>query len=227
MPRFRDIPQFTRQATYAVDIPWGYFVQHYVKEVTEGRLDVNPAFQRGYVWTQAQQVRYVEFILRGGATGRNIYCNDPTWMKIRKMDDPNYVLVDGKQRVDAVLSFLNNEFKVFGHFYHEFEDKLSMTGASFRWHVNDLATHEEVLQWYLDLNVGGTVHSDDEINKVREMLARKEQYVRPDAETLKEQAGFNRQAIVVALQKQEEEEKAREEARRAAPPAPTKRGRRK
>jgi hypothetical protein len=36
--------------------------------------------------------------------------------------------------------------------------------------VNDLKTREEVLQWYLDLNSGGVVHTEEELNRVREML---------------------------------------------------------
>ncbi len=36
--------------------------------------------------------------------------------------------------------------------------------------VNDLLTREEVLQWYIDLNTGGTDHTDEEINRVKEML---------------------------------------------------------
>jgi len=79
------------------------------------------------------------------------------------------VLVDGKQRLNAVLRFLRNEIPAFGHFYREFKDKLSMTGPSFRWHVNDLKGKKAVLNWYLELNAGGTVHTDAELDKVRTM----------------------------------------------------------
>ena len=36
--------------------------------------------------------------------------------------------------------------------------------------VNDLKTEKEVLQWYIDMNAGGTPHSSEEIQRVREMI---------------------------------------------------------
>ncbi len=36
--------------------------------------------------------------------------------------------------------------------------------------VNDLKTEREVLQWYVDMNAGGTPHTSDEIEKVRKMI---------------------------------------------------------
>ena len=42
-------------------------------------------------------------MLRGGASGMNIYTNCPGWMSGSHGD---FVLVDGKQRVDAVCKFL-------------------------------------------------------------------------------------------------------------------------
>lgn len=168
--RFREIPQYTRWATYGVDVGWSYLKTHLKLQVEEYGLDLDPDFQRGYVWTPEQKVRYVEFILRGGAGGREIQTNHPEWNR-SFMGGP-YVLVDGKQRLNAVISFLDNDFPVLGgHYYSDFEDRPNMTTARFRWNVNDLATREEVLQWYIDLNTGGTVHTSDELEKVRTMIA--------------------------------------------------------
>ena len=36
--------------------------------------------------------------------------------------------------------------------------------------VNDLQTKEEVLKWYLQVNDGGTPHSKEEIDKVKQMI---------------------------------------------------------
>jgi hypothetical protein len=36
--------------------------------------------------------------------------------------------------------------------------------------MTDSKTRAEVLQWYLDLNTGGVVHTDEEIAKVERML---------------------------------------------------------
>lgn len=57
----------------------------------------------------------------------------------------------------------------FGTKYSEFSDKLP-TEVSFSININDLATREEVLRWYLQLNEGGTPHSPEELEKVRLLL---------------------------------------------------------
>ena len=80
-----------------------------------------------------------------------------------------FYLVDGKQRLQAVRLFLNNKIKAFGYYYNEYEDELHLIGPDFLINVNDLATREEVLQWYLDLNSGGVVHTEEELNKVKKI----------------------------------------------------------
>jgi hypothetical protein len=166
-PRFRDVPQFTKDAPYAVDVDWGY-LKHHIN--SQDNLDLDPDFQRGHVWSPEKQVAFVEFALRGGTSARNLYFNCPGFGLGRR---GGYVLVDGKQRLTAALDFLADKVQVFGGYtFSDFTDKLRMTGPSFRWHVNDLKTRAEVLQWYLDLNTGGVVHTTKEIEKVKRLLAK-------------------------------------------------------
>lgn len=39
-----------------------------------------------------------------------------------------------------------------------------------RLNVNNLKTEKEVLQWYIDMNVGGTPHTLEEIERVKKMI---------------------------------------------------------
>lgn len=82
------------------------------------------------------------------------------------------VCVDGLQRLIALRRFLNNELKVFGFLLKDFEDKDNMLRriGLLRFNINNLQTREEVLQWYLDFNTGGTVHSQEEIDRVKKLL---------------------------------------------------------
>jgi hypothetical protein len=170
--RFQGIPQFTRHPGYAVDQSWDDLNLTIEKYVKDYGLDLNPDFQRGYVWTPEQQTRFIEYGLKGGQSGRSIYFNHPNWNTGIKREPKKFVIVDGKQRLEAVLAFLRNEVPIFGgHYYRDFEDSMNWVRHNFRFHINDLKTRAEVLQWYLDLNSGGTVHSDDELNRVRALLA--------------------------------------------------------
>lgn len=167
VPYFRDIQKFTKTSSYHIDLDWQAVEGWLKKQEREIGLDLNPEFQRDHVWSVEQQVRYVEFVLRGGKSSRDIYFNSPSYGEV-DYDSP-LILVDGKQRLRAVECFLKNEIPAFGHFFEKYGDNLPVW-ASFSVNINDLKTYKEVLQWYLDINSGGVVHTQEEIEKVRKLL---------------------------------------------------------
>lgn len=79
--------------------------------------------------------------------------------------------VDGLQRATSIIRFVENEIKVFGHYYNEYEDSPRMN-QGIRVNINQLATRKAVLQWYLEYNAGGTVHTEEELNRVQELLTK-------------------------------------------------------
>jgi len=170
MVKFRNIPRFTDGGHYKVNMAWEDLENTLTRYANRGQglggLDMDPDFQRGHVWTREKQIAYVEYIIKGGNSSKDIYFNNPTWQGSYKADT---ILVDGKQRIAAALAFLHNEIPAFGHYYREYEDSLP-THVDFVFHINELKTRKEVLQWYLDLNSGGVVHTDEELNKVRRLI---------------------------------------------------------
>lgn len=147
---------------YRVDMPWDMIFEF----INKHNFNINPDFQRDYVWDTKNKTKYIEHILKSGPSGKEIYFNHPGWMKDFEGEG---VLVDGKQRINAVLEFLNNMIPAFGYYFDEFEDKLPFTVATFSVHINDLKDKKDVLQWYLDLN-SGVPHNRSDIKKVEEML---------------------------------------------------------
>jgi hypothetical protein len=166
MAKFSDIPKLTKAANYRVNADWK-FLEETLEHWADHNLNLDPDFQRGHVWTEEQQIKYVEFCLRGGQSAREILFNQAGWMIDFRGE---MVLVDGKQRLQAVRRFMNNEIPVFGHYFKEYEDRIPSSYGYFIFCVNDLNTRDEVLQWYLEFNTGGTPHTQDEIDKVKEML---------------------------------------------------------
>lgn len=165
--RFRNIKKFTGQPNYMVHIPLDS-VEEWCNKRTCGPVpDLDPDFQRGYVWTQNQKEKYIEYILRGGIHANIILFNHPGWMGDFQGD---FVLVDGKQRLDSVIGFMNNKVKAFGYYFNEFEDQMPTMQYCLQIGVNNLQTRLEVLEWYLELNTGGTVHTEKDINKVIELI---------------------------------------------------------
>lgn len=181
-PRFQNIPKFLHGGSYAVDVEAGYLRQWLggVLKIEGEKLDLDPDFQRGHVWTQDQQSRYIEYLIRGGQGSRTLYWNHPCWTGLgrgKNCDLPNdLVIVDGKQRLTAVLDFLDDKVPVFGYVLSEWADPHAVikrhSGIAFKMHVNNLQTRAQLLQWYLDLNSGGTIHTSEEIDRVRSLLDR-------------------------------------------------------
>ena len=130
---------------------------------------MNPDFQRGHVWTEQQQIAFIEYFLKGGKSGKVIYFNHPHWGRYQE-NDMNMVCVDGLQRLTAIRRFINDEIRAFGGLYSEFEDTPRMIKNGIKFNVNDLQTKAEVLQWYLDMNYTGTPHTEEELDRVRKLL---------------------------------------------------------
>lgn len=167
--KYLDIKQITI-AHYSVDVPWQFLNNWLNKDLPKGGVDLNPDFQRDYIWTRQQKIDYIEWIMRGGRSGRDIYFNCPGWMHSFKGP---MVIVDGKQRLNTALEFLDNKIKVYGHYLNEYEDKdvlLRSITLDFKFHINDLDNREDVLQWYIDMNTGGTIHTTKEIENVKKLL---------------------------------------------------------
>ena len=164
--KLTDIPQFTRCPGYRISVEWG-LLTHAINRYLADGLDMDPDFQRGHVWTSEQQTAYVEYALRGGVSGREVYFNCPGWTAGRRR---GFVLVDGKQRLTAVQGFLEDRVRAFGLLYSEFEDRLSGIDPCFFINVNDLPTRSQVLRWYLEMNTGGVVHTPEEIARVEALL---------------------------------------------------------
>jgi hypothetical protein len=195
--KFQDIKMLVNSGSYEINSPMGSLPYNIDRYIEEYGLNLCPDFQRGHVWTRDQQIAYMEFFLRGGMTGRTIYFNHPNWMSLRRIQPGEYnemVCVDGLQRITAILLFVQGGLPAFGHYVnpmtnknpHElkhlpkvevgpgpfFEDwvRMARAGDNFKINVNNLKTEEEVLKWYLELNSGGTPHTEAELNKVRKML---------------------------------------------------------
>lgn len=164
---FNEIKKFPH-CNYHVDIEWGMLELHIKRSEAADGLNLNPEFQRVHRWTEQQQSKYCEYVLKGGLSGKEIYLNCPGWETGGK--EGPYVLIDGKQRIQAVRMFLKDKIKVFDHYYSQFSGRLRTTTARFSWNVFALDCYDEVLEWYVEFNAGGTPHTPEELQIVKEMI---------------------------------------------------------
>lgn len=160
---FRDLPSY-RVPLYSIDMPL-LSLKEWLTSMEEWMgLSLNPPFQRGYVWTNEQKSRYVEYLLSVGYSGIELHWNCPGWsiMPTGAME-----IVDGKQRLSAVLDFLNNKIAAFGYNFSQMDGKPHIH-ARFKIKIADFEDPLDVANWYLALNTGGTYHTEEDIKIARD-----------------------------------------------------------
>jgi hypothetical protein len=167
MVKLSDIPQLTATAQYHINVHLVRFRQYFEDLDKDYGLILDPDYQRDYVWTEAQQIAFVEYILKGGRTS-DILFNSPGWGKPGYEGAP-IEIVDGKQRLNALFLFVDNKIKAFGYLWSEFDVSVGrVINVDIR--INGLSTRKELLKWYLELNSGGTVHTVEELDKVKKLM---------------------------------------------------------
>lgn len=143
--------------------------------VEEFACDLDPDYQRGRVWTMEQQQNFIGFLLEGGVSHPVIINQGENFGGVD--GEGSTEVLDGKQRISACMDFTNKEIgaKLTDGRVIQFDEldtySLRMLrmqiGMTFR--VVGLS-RVEALRWYLKLNRGGTVHSNEEINRVQLLL---------------------------------------------------------
>jgi hypothetical protein len=120
---------------------------------------VLPPFQRQAVWTLEQKKRFIESVWLELPIGSYAY-NYPNEFQHRT----THWLIDGQQRVTAILEYVAGEFEVFGHRY---PDLVQPEQFQFENHVfAAIVTHEtdeaRLAEIYDRLAYGGTPHDPKE-----------------------------------------------------------------
>jgi hypothetical protein len=164
--KFREIPQFPF-SSYHIHVSLKYLKFTLDRWNDEGsKLILDPSYQRGYVWTVEQKTNYIEYLLRGGKAGLQIFFNNPTWMD--SFNQPTE-LFDGKQRLSAALGFLDDKIPAFETYYSEFEDKL-FHDVGLEFYVFKIKSRRELLEAYIGFNTGGSVHTEKDLAPAYEEL---------------------------------------------------------
>ncbi len=131
-------------------------------------LDVD--FQRDLVWTQKQKEELIKSLIRGLPIG-SFFIN-----KNFESPEVDYVLYDGKQRLDAIKSFLSGEFPIHVNDKEYYlkdlpkADVYSITNARISVIESNISTMEELIEYYITINTAGRNHTEGDIEKARELL---------------------------------------------------------
>lgn len=148
-------------------------VDRLIEMYEENELILDPAYQRDFVWTTDQKRHYIKNLFEDKA--------EITPTIVEYYDDTQtyvYEVLDGKQRIKALIDFYNNEFDVEGLYYKDLtaEDqfffthhKVVYTRVMNRANSSDLKL-ETKIQLFLEINLLGTRMSDEDLAKAQALL---------------------------------------------------------
>lgn len=128
---------------------------------TSGRLELRPSFQRKEVWNPAARIMLIDTILREVPMPKMFL-----WNEIRNEQTYRQV-IDGQQRISAILAFLRDEFALDEPYSGEFAGK--------KFSELPIKVRNKILQYKIDYNeaIG---FSEEE---VREVYSRVNKYSLP------------------------------------------------
>src|SRR5690606_11984640 len=130
-----------------------------------GKLTIQPEYQRNYIYADGKRdVAVIESILKGYPIGL-IYFN--------KVDDNNFEVLDGQQRITSIGRFVTNKFAIkddngneqlFGGFALDKKNKILNTKLLI---YECEGTESEIKEWFRTINIAGVpLNSQELLNAV-------------------------------------------------------------
>jgi hypothetical protein len=136
-----------------------------------------PDYQRSLVWDLENKQNLIYAIMNGSPIGEFIFSRKTIDTKDNYYHE--WIIIDGQQRINTLREFVTNKFQdKDGRFYKDysyremiylFEDFDNFTAS----YIQDLTELEQV-KIYLSKNLGGVVHTDKEIQRAKDYLAKLE-----------------------------------------------------
>lgn len=130
-------------------------------------INMNPDYQRDLVWTLDDKVSLIDSMFNHIDIGKFVLIPLPF-----KKDDNGYEILDGKQRLSAIVDFYEGRFKYRGRTYHElsYKDRNFFTSRSISWaETQRELTDEMKYRYFLKLNTTGRPQDPKHIMHVRSL----------------------------------------------------------
>lgn len=130
-------------------------------------VDMDPDYQRGLVWGAEDKERLIDSIFNQVDIGKFVFRRLPF-----QSGKPGYEIVDGKQRLNALVEFVSDGFPCRGRYWSELSqfDRNFLEAHPIAYaELQEGLTRPQVLQTFLRLNTGGRPMDPAHLQKVAEM----------------------------------------------------------
>ena len=128
--------------------------------------DMNPDYQRDYCWTEEDKVALIDSIFHNVDIGKFVFVHHDYGAEYL------YEILDGKQRIRAILDFYENRFPYKGKYYNDLCSKDRHWFKTKNLSVAEVynTDKENILKYFLLLNTSGKTMSNSCLDKVKNML---------------------------------------------------------
>lgn len=144
-----------------------------ITAINREEYNYNPDYQRSYVWTNKDKLEYIDSIFEGRDLGKFIVIEYPY-----NEDDNRYVVLDGKQRMNAIKDFTQGKIQLYNYYWHELL-------PSDRWHIENKViqyaqldggrlTKLQILKIFYNVNFGGVPQTSEHLAEIRKMISKEE-----------------------------------------------------
>lgn len=129
-------------------------------------VDFNPDYQRGYVWESEDKVALIDSIFN------NIDIGKFAFIHLGYSGDNSYEILDGKQRMRAILDYFENRFDYKGKYFNDLSAREQDFFEDYSISVAETqnADRKQVLKYFLTLNKHGKIMDKRQLEKVEKML---------------------------------------------------------
>jgi hypothetical protein len=130
-------------------------------------IDLEPDYQRGNVWTPEQEYMLIDSIYKNIDIGKFTVIR----RSFKKRLSHYYEMLDGKQRLIALLRFYESRFRYKGKYFHELctRDQGHFTNYSVNYSECKPLTDEQKYRYFLKLNTSGKPVDSSHIEKVEKL----------------------------------------------------------
>ena len=154
------------------------FLEYYLT----GQIDFNPKYQRALVWTTEQKEKYIKALIQDKADITPTFITKPY-----TANDYLYEVLDGKQRLNAILSYIKGEFSIDNIYYKDLtqEDVHKFLRTPYNYtiitYINERgenAMPENMkIELFLQINEYGTKISQEELTRIKNSTGDKERNI--------------------------------------------------
>jgi hypothetical protein len=132
-----------------------------------GIVNMEPEYQRGYVWSLEDKVKLIDSVFK------NIEIGKFAFVSLGYETDIMFEILDGKQRLTALMEFRVDQFQYKGKYYSELsvEDQkyFNQVNVTMGDSDNELKLIDKY-RYFLRLNVGGVQQSEEHLQLIKDKI---------------------------------------------------------